>query len=88
MSRSVGQGGFSVFEVPNGDYDRLARLRPIVAERRELLVAGPGDWVTVGDDEEPSIRGRITRRDANKVWVQLELGLVSTDAASRAVGHG
>jgi len=42
----------------------------------------------VGDDEEPSIRGRITRRDANKVWVQLELGLVSTDAASRAVGHG
>jgi len=31
--------GFSVFEVPNGDYDRLARLRPIVAERRQLLVA-------------------------------------------------
>jgi len=48
----------------------------------------PGDWVTVGDDEEPSIRGRVTRRDANKVWVQLELGLVSTDAASPAVGHG
>jgi len=48
----------------------------------------PGDWVTVGDDEEPSIRGRITRRDANKVWVQLELGLVSTDAASQAVGDG
>lgn len=48
----------------------------------------PGDWVTVGDDEEPSIRGRITRRDANKVWVQLELGLVATDAAAQAVGHG
>jgi len=47
----------------------------------------PGDWVTVGDDEEPSIRGRITRRDRNKVWVQLELGLVATDAASQAVGH-
>ncbi len=48
----------------------------------------PGDWVTVGDDEEPSIRGRITRRDDNKVWVQLELDLVATDAASQAVGHG
>ena len=48
----------------------------------------PGDWVTVGDDEEPSIRGRITRRDANKVWGQLELGLVATDSASQAVGHG
>ena len=48
----------------------------------------PGDWVTVGDDDEPSIRGRITRRDANKVWVQLELGLVATDAASQAAGHG
>jgi len=44
--------------------------------------------VTVGDDEEPSIRGRITRRDANKVWVQLELGLVATDAAPQAGGHG
>lgn len=46
----------------------------------------PGDWVTAGDDEEPSIRGRITRRDANKVWVQLQLGLDATDVASRAVG--
>lgn len=48
----------------------------------------PGDWVTVGDDEEPSIRGRVTRRSDNKVWVRLELGLASVDAASRAVGHG
>lgn len=47
----------------------------------------PGDWVTVGDDEEPSIRGQITRRDSNKVGVQLELGLVATDAASQASGH-
>ena len=31
--------GFSVLEVPEGDYSRLARLRPIVAERRQLLVA-------------------------------------------------
>lgn len=33
----------------------------------------PGDWVRVGDDEEPNVRGRVTRRDANKVWVQLDL---------------
>jgi hypothetical protein len=38
--------------------------------------------------EEPSIRGRITRRDANNVWVRLELGLDATDVASQAVGHG
>ena len=31
--------GFSVLEVPDGDYNELARLRPIVAERRQLLVA-------------------------------------------------
>lgn len=48
----------------------------------------PGDWLNVGDDEEPSIRGRVTHRDANKVWVQLELGLASTDAESEVVGHG
>ncbi len=47
----------------------------------------PGDWVTIGD-EETSIRGRITRRDVNKVWVQLELGLAATDSVSQAVGHG
>lgn len=35
--------GFSVLEVPDGDYEALARLRPIVATRRRLLVAsGPG----------------------------------------------
>ena len=48
----------------------------------------PGDWLTVGDGEEPSIRGRVTQRDANKVWVQLELGLASTDAESRVLGYG
>jgi hypothetical protein len=48
----------------------------------------PGDWLTVGDGEEPSIRGRVIQRDANKVWVQLELGRASTDAESGVVGHG
>jgi hypothetical protein len=45
----------------------------------------PGDWVLVGDDEEPPCRARVTRRNANHVWVQLELGLVAnagTGAAS------
>ncbi len=31
--------GFSVLEVPEGDYHRLALLRPIVSDRRQLLVA-------------------------------------------------
>lgn len=34
-----GLWGFSVLEVPSGDYRLLARLRPIVATRRLLLVA-------------------------------------------------
>lgn len=34
--------GFSVLEVPGGDYGLLARLRPVVAERRLVLEAdGP-----------------------------------------------
>ncbi len=40
--------GFSVFEVPGGDYDQLARLRPIVAERRQLLVADAGELIDDG----------------------------------------
>jgi hypothetical protein len=31
--------GFSVLEVPDGDFQRLVRMRPIVGERRQLLVA-------------------------------------------------
>jgi len=31
-----------------------------------------GEWVVVGDDDEPPIGGRILRRDGNKVWVQLD----------------
>jgi hypothetical protein len=33
----------------------------------------PADIVTVGDDEEPPLPGRIVRRDGNRVWVQLQL---------------
>ena len=42
--------GFSVLEVPEADYDQLARLRPIVAERRQLLVA---DAAALIDDGFP-----------------------------------
>lgn len=31
--------GFSVLEVPDGDFAKLVRMRPIVAGRRQLLVA-------------------------------------------------
>lgn len=40
--------GFSVLEVPGGDYERLARLRPIVAERRQLLVAQGAELIEDG----------------------------------------
>jgi hypothetical protein len=42
----------------------------------------PGDWVLVGDDEEPPCRARVTRRQANHVWVQLELGLVASSGTA------
>lgn len=33
----------------------------------------PGDWVVVGDDEEPPLRARVVRRIGNQVWVQIQL---------------
>lgn len=33
----------------------------------------PADMVTLGDDEEPPVRGRVVRRDSNRVWVQIDL---------------
>ena len=43
-----GVWGFSVLEVPGGDYAELARLRPIVAERRQLLVAHGANLIEGG----------------------------------------
>lgn len=40
--------GFSVLEVPGGDYQLLARLRPIVTTRRLLLMAHGPDLVAAG----------------------------------------
>jgi hypothetical protein len=31
--------GFSVLEVPDGEFEQLARVRPIVADRRQFMVA-------------------------------------------------
>lgn len=43
----------------------------------------PGDWVLVGDDEEPTVQS-VTCRNANHVWVQLELGLVTSPGTNAA----
>lgn len=55
LSRSVAESydrwgiwGFSVLGVPDGDYALLARLRPIVATRRRLLVADGPALVAAG----------------------------------------
>jgi hypothetical protein len=40
--------GFSVLEVPDGDYGTLARLRPIVAARRRMLVAEGPELIDAG----------------------------------------
>lgn len=40
--------GFSVFEVPRGDYSQLARLRPLIAERRMFWQANGNDLIGAG----------------------------------------
>lgn len=50
-----GMWGFSVLEVPNGDYEHLARLRPIVATRRRLLVASGPELVAAGFPLMPTL---------------------------------
>lgn len=39
----------------------------------------PGDWVVVGDDDEPPVRAQVLRRSGNRVWVQLDLARLSVD---------
>lgn len=41
----------------------------------------PGDSVSVGDDEGPPLHGRVTRRDGNRVWVQVQLTNLSDAVA-------
>jgi hypothetical protein len=41
----------------------------------------PGDWLLVGDDEEPPLKARVTRRDGNRVWLQVQLPSVTNAVA-------
>jgi hypothetical protein len=41
----------------------------------------PGDTVSVGDDEGPPLLGRVTRRDGNRVGVQIQLPSLSDAVA-------
>ncbi len=37
-----------MLEVPDGDFEKLARIRPIVADRRQFLVADAGELIDDG----------------------------------------
>ncbi len=45
----------------------------------------PGDWLVIGDDEEPPVRSRVVRRDGNRVWVQLDLSHLFASASRTAI---
>lgn len=62
LSRSIdechsrwGIFGFSVLEVPNGDFEELVRVRPIVAVRRQFLVADGESLVADGFPVLPTL---------------------------------
>lgn len=149
----MGVHAFSVFEVPDHDFEELARLEPILLSRPKLLEASgpdlltagfpllptanyphwsvvlseptatkmatmtvhadlvfdpndvgpdcvvecwicqgpraddssfdprPGDRVTLVDEDRETLQGRVTSRDGNRVWVQVEIpGLMSQSA--------
>jgi hypothetical protein len=40
-----------------------------------------GDWLWVGDDEVPRRRARVTKRDGNRVWVQMYLARLADSVA-------
>ncbi len=40
-----------------------------------------GDWLWVGDDEVPPRRARVTKRDDNRVWVQMQLAHLADSVA-------
>lgn len=37
----------------------------------------PGDVLTAGDNEGDPLKGRVVRRDGNRVWLQLEFPAVT-----------
>lgn len=44
----------------------------------------PGDWVQLGDDDEPPQHARVIRRDGNRVWVQIALPATVAPSGSAA----
>ncbi len=73
--------GLSVLEVPNGDYQLLARLRPIVTTRRLLLVAEGRELVEAGFPLLPTL-------DHPHWTVMLAAPSSQQFAAVRRVFHG
>ena len=41
----------------------------------------PGDRVTLVDEDCETLRGRVTSRDGNRVWVQVEIPGLMTQSA-------
>ena len=44
----------------------------------------PGDWLHVGDDEEPPVRSRVVRREGDVVWMQLDLSRLFANSGARS----
>ncbi len=79
----MADAGYDLTYDPNevgGDSLSSAGFPTVLAQMTADFDPQPADIVTVGDDEERPLRGRVVRRDGNRVWVQLELA-----AASHAV---
>ena len=41
-----------------------------------------GDWVFLGDDDEPPLKARVIRREGVRVWAQIALPALATAAAA------
>ena len=74
MPRPLGDLGFSILEVPDGDFAALARLRPIITTRRRLLAAH-------GQGDEAPLRARVIKRHGDRVSLQIQLGAESAAVA-------
>jgi hypothetical protein len=44
----------------------------------------PGDWLIVGDDEEPPCKAQVIRRLGDRVWTQLQLAPTTTTPTGAA----
>lgn len=68
-----GMWGISVLEVPDGDFAKLARMRPIVTERRQLLVADGESLINDGFPLLPTLDSpHWTVVLASATWAQFE----------------